>query len=196
MSDCHAPECDRPATIKKYSLCHFHNKQRRDGVPFHPPARRDGGACLVRDERGRKHCIGCDRWQPESAFASMKGRPDNLQTRCRECKSRNYYANKEKVRDSMREQRFGLTRAEFDAMLEAQGGACAICKSDTPGPNTHWHVDHDHDCCPSSNKTCGKCVRGLLCRWCNHMLGSGRDNPDILRAGIDYLGRTSMRAAS
>jgi hypothetical protein len=31
-------------------------------------------------------------------------------------------------------------------------------------------VDHDHSCCPG-RQTCGKCVRGLICRQCNTAFG-------------------------
>lgn len=187
---CRAPECDRTVAIKSYSLCHFHNTLRKRGEPFRKPARRDGGAALVRDDRGRKECIGCDEWQPESSFASMKGRPDGLQTLCRGCKSRNYYANAEKVRDEMRRARYGLSRQDFDEMLSRQGGECAICGTGDPG-SYYWSVDHDHDCCPYDRKSsvvsCGACVRGILCTSCNHMLGRARDEARILLAGATYL---------
>lgn len=47
-------------------------------------------------------------------------------------------------------------------------------------------VDHDHTCCPG-NKSCGKCVRGVLCPKCNWGLGHFRDNPAYLRAAANYL---------
>jgi len=50
-------------------------------------------------------------------------------------------------------------------------------------------VDHDHECCPDE-KSCGKCVRGLLCNWCNRMIGMARDDPQRLRSAIAYLKRT------
>jgi hypothetical protein len=28
-------------------------------------------------------------------------------------------------------------------------------------------VDHDHACCQKKNRSCGKCIRGLLCHTCN-----------------------------
>jgi hypothetical protein len=66
---------------------------------------------------------------------------------------------------------YRMTLEEFDARMESQGGGCAICKA--PPAKTkradRLSVDHDHRCCPGV-KTCGKCVRGLLCTRCNNAL--------------------------
>ncbi len=32
------------------------------------------------------------------------------------------------------------------------------------------HIDHDHKCC-GKNKSCGKCVRGILCGNHNRLVG-------------------------
>jgi hypothetical protein len=61
----------------------------------------------------------------------------------------------------------------FEAMLAAQGNGCRMCRE----PFTTRHsikVDHDHACCPGL-RTCGKCVRGLLCNGCNIFLGVYED---------------------
>jgi 16S rRNA C967 or C1407 C5-methylase (RsmB/RsmF family) len=47
-------------------------------------------------------------------------------------------------------------------------------------------IDHDHGCC-SGTGSCGRCVRGLLCNRCNLMLGFANDQPEILRAALEYL---------
>jgi hypothetical protein len=73
----------------------------------------------------------------------------------------------------------------MEAMLAK--GRCDCCGSVDPGSKAGWHVDHDHACCPSS-KSCGKCVRGLLCSRCNVALGMCDDSPDRLRALLRYLG--------
>lgn len=73
--------------------------------------------------------------------------------------------------------RFGITVEEYDAMVAAQGGRCAICR----GENTRGvrlPVDHNH-------KT-GK-VRGLLCERCNLALGQFGDDPQLLERAIAYL---------
>lgn len=85
--------------------------------------------------------------------------------------------------------RYGLTQEAFDALLAEQGGRCAICGS--TDPKTHhgrWHIDHDHSCCPNRDqRTCGECVRGLLCGQCNLGLGHFEDDPERLKAAIRYL---------
>lgn len=66
-----------------------------------------------------------------------------------------------------------MTGAEADAMLDEQGGLCAICRS---APAVH--VDHDHGT---------GAVRALLCFNCNGGLGQFRDDPEILRAAAEYV---------
>lgn len=75
--------------------------------------------------------------------------------------------------------RYGITPADYDAMLESQAGRCAICQTDDPASRSgSWHVDHCHDT---------GVVRGLLCTRCNIGLGQFRDDAARLRAAIDYL---------
>ncbi|MEU0663871.1 endonuclease VII domain-containing protein [Streptomyces lavendulocolor] len=70
----------------------------------------------------------------------------------------------------------------------ARGGTCAICGR-PDGEGRALSVDHDHGCCPEGDRTCGKCVRGLVCGACNHGLGKFRDSPELLRAAAAYLER-------
>lgn len=93
-----------------------------------------------------------------------------------------------------RQYRWGMTEAEMAALLARQGGGCAICRAAEPGGRGAWHVDHDHTCCPSYSKggkarTCGRCIRGLLCTRCNVGLGNYRHDPNLLIAAAGYLAR-------
>ncbi len=92
--------------------------------------------------------------------------------------------SKEKRRNSEYLRLYALTREQYDAMVIAQDGRCAICKLPPHGPRPSdkiLHVDHDH-------KT-GK-VRGLLCGIHNRALGAFQDSLELLwEAGI-YLANT------
>lgn len=82
---------------------------------------------------------------------------------------------------------FNLSKDQFEAILSRQDGCCAICHSAEPGGRTgRWMVDHDHKCCPGV-KSCGRCVRGLLCVRCNLGLGGFGDDPDALLQAVKYL---------
>lgn len=65
--------------------------------------------------------------------------------------------------------KYRLRLADYEAMLEAQGWVCKLCK-EPPPEGKLLHVDHDHACCPT-RPACGKCNRGLLCHGCNRFLG-------------------------
>jgi hypothetical protein len=83
-----------------------------------------------------------------------------------------------------RRMRYKLTHEQYEKMLEDQGGVCAICKK-PPGKKALC-VDHDHACC-STERTCGKCVRGLLCNNCNHGVGF-LEKTEWLGKASRYLG--------
>ena len=81
--------------------------------------------------------------------------------------------------------RYSLSVERYEAMAEAQGHRCAICKSPDP-ISVRWHIDHDRACCPDDG-SCGSCVRALLCAHCNVGLAMFHDNPLRLSAAITYL---------
>lgn len=78
--------------------------------------------------------------------------------------------------------RYGLSPADYAALLASQGGRCAICDTTSPGRSgsKHFAIDHDHQT--------GR-VRGLLCNGCNMALGALGDDPARLAAAIAYLAR-------
>lgn len=63
--------------------------------------------------------------------------------------------------------RYNISGADYERLLSSQGGTCAICGI-KPG-SRRLAVDHDHACCPG-RRSCGRCVRGLLCKRCNFYL--------------------------
>ncbi|QEV54056.1 hypothetical protein CP981_22575 [Streptomyces platensis] len=69
--------------------------------------------------------------------------------------------------------RYNLTAGGMRAILEFQGGVCALCGEKPEredASSSYWHIDHDHQCCAPSDAAwsiCGGCVRGLLCIGCN-----------------------------
>lgn len=87
---------------------------------------------------------------------------------------------------------YHITKAQYLELLESQGNRCAICRRDASEFNRSLCVDHDHNCCPESAKSCGKCVRGLLCHGCNQGLGVFKENIAALSSAIDYLNKYNV----
>jgi hypothetical protein len=56
-------------------------------------------------------------------------------------------------------------------------------------------VDHDHACCPDSMKSCGKCVRGLLCSGCNRALGIVERKGEQAQRYLDAVRGTRLKMA-
>ena len=72
---------------------------------------------------------------------------------------------------AQRIRKYGLTTEQYDELLVAQGGVCAVCAE--PPARGRLHVDHDHGT--------GR-IRGLLCRRCNTGLYLLENEPLRLRA--------------
>lgn len=66
--------------------------------------------------------------------------------------------------------RYKMTVEEYEHQLAEQGGRCALCSNTQADQKRRLCVDHNHACCPGQ-KSCGECLRGILCSWCNHKIG-------------------------
>ena len=91
-------------------------------------------------------------------------------------KPRRYDPAKRRVRNLAR---YGITEWQFQMMFERQRGLCDICTKPLP---PRPHVDHVH-----AKKEKDRRVRGLLCWWCNRVVGNGRNTPAMFRNAANYL---------
>jgi hypothetical protein len=92
-------------------------------------------------------------------------------------------------RDSYLRRRYGISEAEYEAILELQQGACFICeKVPKPGQRRlhvdHLHVKRDKKQPPEETR---KRVRGLLCWGCNGAIAKFKDSITLLNAASAYL---------
>ena len=86
--------------------------------------------------------------------------------------------------------RYGLTREQYEELLEKQKGRCAICTilMDSSQSNLIPTVDHVH--LENELRNSHKKVRGLLCGRCNRGLGQFQDNVEVLEKAAQYLKET------
>ncbi|MFE2073715.1 endonuclease VII domain-containing protein [Streptomyces misionensis] len=165
--------CGKPRLTR--DLCQGHMLQKKRGKELTPL--RYHHRSTERDEHGRKRCSTCEQWKEVNEFYPRAQHSDGLNGYCKRCD-----------RDMRLRRNYGITVDQYDSMLAAQGGGCAICGT-VPGEGTSLHVDHDHACCPDRKKSCGGCLRGLLCEDCNRVLGMFRDDPARFESAITYLAR-------
>lgn len=85
-------------------------------------------------------------------------------------------ANPERVTAMKRKERYGISRAEQEALFAQQGGKCAVC--DTVLTFRQAHLDHNH--------STGQ-IRGFLCRACNLTVGNAQEDPIRLERAAAYL---------
>lgn len=93
---------------------------------------------------------------------------------------RERYANDPIYRAKISLHKYGITPEQYNSMLQAQGGVCAICKLPC---KTYERLGVDH--CHETKK-----IRGLLCLECNRGIGALKDDPALLDAAAAYLRST------
>lgn len=140
-----------------------------------------------------KICVRCGVEKPLELFAKGKNYKDGRRGTCKQCHTsymKSYYDNNPdkkaaKVKlNSGRDKnwkRHGITEQKFNEMLDKNSGLCYACSI-----NKATNIDHDHNCCPGI-RSCGNCIRGLLCNQCNTALGLVKDSTERLNNLIKYL---------
>jgi hypothetical protein len=150
-------------------------------------------------------CTKCGETKPRDAFRFEPRNRDQLRSNCKDCdrayarvrqrETEQYYrwraANPEAAhrvgRRSHLLNRYGITIEQYEALVVAQDGCCAICGSDNPRSHKrrYFAIDHDH--------ITGK-IRGLLCIPCNTGIGGLQDDPALLESALRYLRHGVERA--
>jgi len=142
-----------------------------------------------------KICSRCNETKPLDRFHKNGSRKDGLADWCKSCanadqrerraenpdKMRAYdCARREKRKDLHLQQTYGITLAEYDEVLEAQGDCCAICGKTITEQGRRLCIDHNHE--TGEN-------RGLLCTNCNIGIGFLQDSSEVCRQAMLYLRR-------
>lgn len=139
--------------------------------PWPIPARGSAVHIYRTGSSGMRKCSRCSRMLPFANFGNSKKNKDGYQSYCRACNAahkREWIAtNRQGVAINRLWSLYRLRPEQFEQMLRQQQGRCGICAKEFEGTP---QVDHDHSCC-ATTKSCGKCVRGLLCGPCNIRLG-------------------------
>lgn len=114
---------------------------------------------------------------PEQVREWSRRRRERHPERVKDIKRRSYLKHREKriaVNNAARlRRRYGLTPGQYEAMVVAQHGRCAICQD----ASSRLVIDHCH---------ASGVVRALLCGPCNRMIGLGKERADVLRKAADY----------
>ena len=93
----------------------------------------------------------------------------------------------EQIRDKMYLDKFGITLEQYNEMREEQNYSCKICQRHESEFAVSMAVDHDHSCCSERKRSCGKCIRGLLCSNCNRGIGHLMEDIVIMERSIQYV---------
>lgn len=139
-------------------------------------------------------CSFCGLDKPDDDFDWANTAKTRRRGDCKSCVTEKRHARQSQDPDKHRKMQrfrqikyaFGLDRGQVIDLLDEQGWKCPICL----GPVDEFSAfDHDHSCCP--DRSCGECVRGILCRPCNWGIGTFGDDLPALERATDYLRRWS-----
>lgn len=204
---CSVNGCDGASRKKGWCAAHYSQWRRIGEVkPFGRKWADKGTPCVVcgaavpENSGRRKHCSeSCQaadsrhqQKRPEAFTCRMCGDEVTLKSRdhrgrlqrtdtqwCRKCRRDSP--------DALRFHKYGVTPEQY---AEALNRGCAICGT----RDVQLHVDHDHACCGPRSRTCGNCVRGLICGPCNRGIGIFRENTDVMLSAITYLKNSTEKS--
>lgn len=201
---CSVHYCERPVLAKGFCSAHYHQDLR--GEELRPPRRSAA-------YNGNEVCEfePCDRlkesprWCGAHALQAARGdgtlRPIGfrmvdrtlpcLESGCSESRDTAIGYCHQHARRVNLLKRYGLSQEDYAALLALYDGTCHICRQ-LPPDDKVLAIDHDHSCCPGT-KSCGRCVRGLLCSNCNTGIGNLGDSEERLLSAMKYLTETKVK---
>lgn len=150
------------------------------------------------DEKGRE-CSKCGHYKSWDKFWEVRPDPrrqcpvEAMRTHRSSCIA---CEDKEAARTAIRMHRlrtYGLSTEQYEKLKADQGGVCYLCRQPqkiSGKPTAELDIDHDRRCCPNA-QSCGKCVRGLLCRSCNRLVGRLESAFPVL-ALVSYVDRRPL----
>ena len=161
----------------------------------------------IEKNTGLKQCSKCKHKLTIDNFNKMKKQSDGLDTRCKKCSQlakkisnknikaknpdewanrRRKYVKTYKIKDITRyknmerkthiKQKYGMSVEHYNTKLKSQNNVCYICK--THNNSKKLIIDHCH---------ATGIVRGVLCHFCNSVLGFSKENIDVLKSVISYI---------
>jgi hypothetical protein len=153
-----------------------------------------------------KICSKCGQEKEITEFQKCKGGNFGVRTDCKICHAfymHNHYiknreeillkhkiwkkSHKNELKNAQIKNKYGITLDQYNQMLEAQNGVCAICENrefeSENGKIRVLSIDHNH--------LTGK-NRGLLCGKCNRMIGLSNDDNNVLISAINYLNKHNI----
>lgn len=136
-----------------------------------------------------KQCAACKQTKPVTDFYREYGGAGRRPycKACMKAKRREAYVRlggKDVPYEQVLKREYGITLADYNAMLRRQAHRCAVCRrpetirSKQTGELRRLSVDHDH---------VTKAVRGLLCHRCNLLVWAIEDNHTTLAAIGAYV---------
>lgn len=149
-----------------------------------------------------KRCTKCGEEKPKSEFWKRKKYKDGLAYHCKQCAKkendeyrkknkkkfleygRQYRKNNHEICKKRDLKKIGWSIELWNKKFKEQKGVCAICgKKETEihpatGKIKPLSADHNH-------KT--KKPRGLLCTFCNVLIGAAKEKESTLLSAIEYL---------
>lgn len=173
-TECSFDGCGR--RVEARGLCKTHYGQFTKGEELQPIAvkrpYRKSEDILAEIATGFLTCNGwCGRKLPLDDYTKHAYDVGGYSQYCRECK------RNKKLREN-----YGLSADDWDELFDSQGRCCRICRSTDSGGS--WATDHDHNCCPTKSKSCGRCVRAILCAHCNKAEGFLSATPNPVETAI------------
>ena len=141
---------------------------------------------------------GCGQCRP-CKYDAKQDHARRNRKQVNEARNKHRIENRDKHRETMRAHyrnnpelyrgynlsRYDITADEYDTMLAAQGGGCAICGTKSNRDGKRLFVDHCHES--------GK-VRGILCRKCNSGIGALGDSIEGVQRAVKYLERSIFQS--